>query len=155
VRQRHDRLRGRAMGPPLDHVRHQRVALALAPTRLMTAKFPYYLLADSEDGWRKEMEASGKFILRVERATSPLRRATCPTRLHRARPPPPLLPAGCRREQAGCCSTQGWGDLKRGFVYRRVPHITLKAIANNEEIGAIHAEFAPKLERPSPPSTRL
>src|SRR5207244_8169566 len=39
-----------------------RVAIALARTRLMAAKFPYYLLADSEDGWRKEMEATGKFI---------------------------------------------------------------------------------------------
>ncbi|MCI0534504.1 MAG: site-specific DNA-methyltransferase, partial [Verrucomicrobiales bacterium] len=30
-----------------------RVAIALARTRLMAAKFPYYLLADSEEGWRK------------------------------------------------------------------------------------------------------
>ncbi len=37
------------------------------------------------------------------------------------------------------------GDVKRGFVYRRVPHITLKSIANNEEIDAIHADYESKL----------
>jgi adenine-specific DNA-methyltransferase len=36
---------------------------------------------------------------------------------------------------------------QRGFVYERVPHVTLKAIANNEEIDTIHAEFAPKIEK--------
>lgn len=29
-------------------------------------------------------------------------------------------------------------DIRRGFVYRRVPHITLKSIANNPDIDAIH-----------------
>ena len=37
-----------------------RVALALARTRLMAAKFPYYLLADSPEGIRKEAEVTGK-----------------------------------------------------------------------------------------------
>ena len=37
-----------------------RVALALARTRLMAAKYPYFLLADSPEGIKKEMEASGK-----------------------------------------------------------------------------------------------
>ncbi len=37
-----------------------RVALALARTRLMSAKYPYYLLADSEEGQRKEFEVSNK-----------------------------------------------------------------------------------------------
>jgi adenine-specific DNA-methyltransferase len=37
-----------------------RVAVALARTRLMAAKFPYYLLADSHDGLRKEAEVAGK-----------------------------------------------------------------------------------------------
>ncbi|MEN3792176.1 site-specific DNA-methyltransferase [Fulvimarina sp. MAC3] len=37
-----------------------RVALALARTRLMSARYPYYLLADSEEGREKEMEVSGK-----------------------------------------------------------------------------------------------
>ena len=37
-----------------------RVALALARTRLMSARYPYYLLADSPEGRRKELEASGK-----------------------------------------------------------------------------------------------
>jgi adenine-specific DNA-methyltransferase len=37
-----------------------RVALALARTRLMAAKYPYYLLADSRDGRAKEQAVSGK-----------------------------------------------------------------------------------------------
>ena len=71
-----------------------RVALALARTRLMAAKFPYYLLADSSEGIRKEAELTG-------------------------RTPPDY-------------KTQG--DIKKGFVYKRVPHVTLKSIANNPDI---------------------
>jgi adenine-specific DNA-methyltransferase len=74
-----------------------RVALALARTRLMTAKYPYYLLADSPEGIKKEMELSGK----AELAPSAK----------------PLAP-----------------DVRRGFVYKRVPHVTLKSIANNPDI---------------------
>jgi adenine-specific DNA-methyltransferase len=37
-----------------------RVALALARTRLMSARYPYYLLSDSPDGRRKEQELSGR-----------------------------------------------------------------------------------------------
>ncbi len=37
-----------------------RVALALARTRLMSARFPYYYLADSSDGRLKEQQISGK-----------------------------------------------------------------------------------------------
>jgi len=35
-----------------------RVALALARTRLMSARYPFYLLADSEEGAKKEMEVA-------------------------------------------------------------------------------------------------
>jgi adenine-specific DNA-methyltransferase len=84
-----------------------RVAIALARTRLMAAKFPYYLLADSPEGLKKESELAGKL--------------------------PPDIKTG--------------GDIKRGFIYKRVPHVTLKAIANNEEIDSIYAEFAPKIEK--------
>ncbi len=71
-----------------------RVALALARTRLMAARYPYYLLADSAEGVEKEAEVTGK--------TAP--------------------------------SYKTEGDIKKGFVYKRVPHITLKSIANNPEI---------------------
>jgi adenine-specific DNA-methyltransferase len=37
-----------------------RVALALARTRLMAAKYPYYYLADSREGRAKEQDVSGK-----------------------------------------------------------------------------------------------
>jgi adenine-specific DNA-methyltransferase len=33
------------------------------------------------------------------------------------------------------------GDIRRGFIYERVPHVTLKSIANNEEIDAIYAKW--------------
>jgi adenine-specific DNA-methyltransferase len=37
-------------------------------------------------------------------------------------------------------------DVRKGFVYKRVPHVTLKAIANNEEIDSIHAKWQAELE---------
>jgi adenine-specific DNA-methyltransferase len=37
-----------------------RVALALARTRLMSARYPFYLLTDSPEGRRKEQDASGR-----------------------------------------------------------------------------------------------
>jgi adenine-specific DNA-methyltransferase len=71
-----------------------RVALALARQRLMGARFPYYLLADSPDGRDKESELA-------------------------ATPLPP---------------TTTTGDIRHGFVYERVQHITLRAIVNNPDI---------------------
>ena len=83
-----------------------RVALALARTRLMSVKYPYYLLADSPEGQEKEADLTKQPI------------ATTPTH----------------------------NDIKKGFVYKTVPHITLKAIANNEEIDEIHDRWQQKLE---------
>src|SRR5206468_3343500 len=37
-----------------------RVAITLARTRLMAAKYPYYLLADSPEGIKKEADLTGK-----------------------------------------------------------------------------------------------
>ena len=74
-----------------------RVALALARSRVMGARYPYYLLADSEAGRLKEAE-----LTRTIAAGSPT-----------------------------------VGDIRQGFVYERVPHITLKSIANNAEIDVI------------------
>jgi len=85
-----------------------RVAIALARTRLMAGRFPYYLLSDSPEGQVKEADATGQL------------------------PASPLLPTS--------------NDIRRGFVYKRVPHITLKSIANNEEIDAIHEKWQPQLE---------
>jgi adenine-specific DNA-methyltransferase len=92
-----------------------RVALALARTRLMAAKYPYYYLADSPEGIRKEMEASGKI------------------------PPVPPLTKGGSSDMAGNGDRGGIyakteKDIKKGFVYKRVPHVTLKSIANNPDI---------------------
>jgi adenine-specific DNA-methyltransferase len=42
-------------------------------------------------------------------------------------------------------TTKAEGDIKKGFVYRRVPHVTLKSIANNDEIDSIHARYEEKL----------
>jgi len=38
------------------------------------------------------------------------------------------------------------GDIRQGFVYERVPHITLKSIANNTEIDVIWEKFQEILE---------
>ncbi len=39
-----------------------------------------------------------------------------------------------------------YNDVRQGFVYERVPHITLRAIANNTEIDVIWEDFQKKLE---------
>ncbi|MDA8423542.1 MAG: DNA methyltransferase [Nitrospiraceae bacterium] len=85
-----------------------RVALALARTRLMAAKYPFYYLADSPDGVKKDMEVTGKIP-----------------------PSPPLAKGGA---EGGGISYKTEGDIKKGFVYKRVPHVTLKSIANNPDI---------------------
>jgi len=97
-----------------------RVALALARQRLMGARYPYYLLADSVEGRRREGELTST----------------------------PLPP------------TEVTDDIRHGFVYERVQHITLKSIANNpdikegmsrEEIDAAirrHAEFELLYDKP-------
>ena len=83
-----------------------RVALALARARIMGARYPWYLLADSREGQIEE----GKVTRSVP--------ADTPT----------------------------YGRLRQGFVYKRVPHITLKSIANNAEIDTIWQAYLDKLE---------
>ena len=83
-----------------------RVALALARARIMGARYPYYLLADSREGQRKEAE--------VERKAP----SNAPT----------------------------FNNIRQGFVYECVPHITLKSIANNAEIDVIWEKFQERLE---------
>jgi adenine-specific DNA-methyltransferase len=50
-------------------------------------------------------------------------------------------------------STPTHGSIRQGFVYDRVPHITLKSIANNAEIDVIWDRLQPASRTPSPPST--
>jgi len=101
-----------------------RVAIALARTRLMAARYPYYLLADSPEGRKKEMELGLTPALRfAQDSPSPDREL--------------------RGQERGL---GGEADIRRGFVYKRVPHITLKSIANNEEIDSIHADFQAQME---------
>jgi len=83
-----------------------RVAVALARSRLMGARYPYYLLADSKEGQAKEGEIT--------------------------RTPPK--------------STPTHGSIRQGFVYDRVPHITLKSIANNAEIDVIWDRLQPTVD---------
>ena len=83
-----------------------RVALTLARARIMGARYPHYILADSREGQVKEAELS-----------------------HRD---PSQMPT--------------YGNVRQGFVYERVPHITLRDIANNAEIDVIYDEYQKKLE---------
>ena len=78
-----------------------RVALA----RIMGARYPFYLLADSRDGQTEEAE-----VTRTAPSEQPVR-----------------------------------GNIRHGFVYERVPHITLKSIANNAEIDVIWDKWQEKL----------
>lgn len=83
-----------------------RVALALARARIMGARYPYYLLADSTEGKKKEAEVTLSI--------------------------PDTQPANHR--------------IRQGFVYERVPHITLRSIANNTEIDSIWDKWQSTLE---------
>jgi adenine-specific DNA-methyltransferase len=83
-----------------------RVALALARARIMGARYPFYLLADSRDGQIKEAE-----VTRTAPSSKPVR-----------------------------------DNIRHGFVCERVPHITLKSIANNAEIDVIWDNWQAKLE---------
>ncbi|CCK62688.1 DNA methylase N-4/N-6 [Mycobacterium canettii CIPT 140070017] len=97
-----------------------RVALTLARQRVMGAKYPWYLLADSPEGHAKEQSLTAQTLPRQEFAD----------------------------------------DIRHGFVYERVQHITLKSIANNpdikegmsrEEIDAAvkrHADFELMYDKP-------
>jgi adenine-specific DNA-methyltransferase len=100
-----------------------RVALALARTRLMAARFPYYLPADSAAGRKKLAELGGN----PSPGPSPKRGGETDTGGGSA--PPPRFGEG----DGGRGSSP---DLHRGFVYRTVPHVTLKSIANNPDITA-------------------
>lgn len=83
-----------------------RVALALARARIMGARYPFYLLADSREGQQKEAEVT----------------------------------------RSAPSSQPTYGNIAHGFVYERVPHITLKSIANNAEIDVIWEAAQEKLE---------
>jgi adenine-specific DNA-methyltransferase len=83
-----------------------RVALALARARIMGARYPFYLLADSKDGQAKEAEITHSV--------------------------PSIKPVH--------------NNIRHGFVYERVPHITLKSIANNAEIDVIWEKSQQTLE---------
>ena len=53
------------------------------------------------------------------------------------------IKACIKRNAPAAASAQ---DVRKGFIYKRVPHITLKSIANNEEIDVIHARWAEQLD---------
>jgi adenine-specific DNA-methyltransferase len=55
-----------------------------------------------------------------------------------------LKEAELSRTEPSTAST--YGNINHGFVYERVPHITLKSIANNAEIDVIWEQFQAKLE---------
>ena len=83
-----------------------RVALALARARVMGARYPFYLLADSRDGQAKAAEVT----------------------------------------RSAPSSQPTYSNIRHGFVYERVPHITLKSIANNAEIDVIWEKWQGVLE---------
>jgi adenine-specific DNA-methyltransferase len=91
-----------------------RVALALARARIMGARYPFYLLADSEEGRRKNVE------LRSSGGGDPSTFNLQPSSFQ--------------------------NNIRHGFVYERVPHITLKSIANNAEIDVIWDQWQKTLE---------
>jgi adenine-specific DNA-methyltransferase len=83
-----------------------RVALALSRARIMGARYPFYVLADSREGQLREAE-----VTRSAPSSKPVH-----------------------------------GNIRQGFVYERVAHITLKSITNNAEIDVIWEQLQATLE---------
>lgn len=83
-----------------------RVALALARARIMGARYPFYIMADSREGQLKEAEVTS-----AAPSTQPVH-----------------------------------GNIRYGFVYERVPHVTLRSIANNAEIDVIWDRWQETME---------
>ncbi len=79
-----------------------RIALNIAKTRLMTATFPFYTLYDTEEGDRAVVEKKGK-----------------PGKHDALKDRDPKQPLRGH-------------NVRYGFVYKKVPHVTLASIANNE-----------------------
>ena len=71
-----------------------RVALALTRQRLMSATYPWFLLADTPEGHKREQALTAHALPRQQFAS----------------------------------------EIREGFVYDRVQHVTLKSIANNPDI---------------------
>jgi adenine-specific DNA-methyltransferase len=117
-----------------------RVSIALARTRLMAGRYPYYLLADSYEGKKKERELNPAVMLNRSPDLERSEGEGAAKRLAGAKET--LPPSGTMRSAQGDTT----GDIKRGFVYKRVPHVTLKSIANNEEIDVIHEKYQNRLE---------
>jgi hypothetical protein len=93
-----------------------RVALALARTRLVASRYPYYYLADNCPQMT-QMSAD-------EDITNYLRQSASS--------------ADGKSSSSGSIP-----DVRKGFVYKRVPHVTLELIANNPDIkeGMTRAEI--------------
>lgn len=93
-----------------------RVSLALARARIMGARYPYYLLADTVEGQQQEhVIETGQLDKRTPDLSDFVEKPTNE-------------------------------NIRQGFIYERVPHITLKSIANNAEIDVIWEQFQGKLE---------
>jgi adenine-specific DNA-methyltransferase len=89
-----------------------RVAITLARQRIIGARYPSYLLVDSDEGRKKERELTGAM--------------------------PPDSPTA--------------NDVRKGFVCERVPHVTLKSIANNPDIkeGMTREQIEAAIQRHAP-----
>ncbi len=83
-----------------------RIALTLARSRIMGARYPYYLLSDSHDGQIKKVNIS----------------------------------------QIQSSSEKTQNNIRHGFVYQRIPRITVGAIANNSEINILWNKWQNTLE---------
>jgi adenine-specific DNA-methyltransferase len=86
-----------------------RIALNIAKTRLMTAVYPYYYLYSDVEV--ETSEKNGKIVKKIT----------------------PRAPGSqSRGDSESPRDYARTSDLRQGFVYEEVPHITLKSLANDE-----------------------
>ena len=113
-----------------------RIALALARARIMGARYPYYLLSDSPEGQIKEAELAGD----ADHGAKEIFKRSQSEELISAEEAEVLTNDGLP------VKSPTYRNIRQGFVCERVPHITLKSIANNAEIDVIWERFQETLE---------
>jgi adenine-specific DNA-methyltransferase len=123
-----------------------RVALSIARQRLLTAKFDAYRVKmagaggpdDSLESAQRPLEGAKRSLEGAQRPFDGAKRS-----LEGAQRPL----EGAQRPLGGLNAfPDGHFDPANGFIYKTVPHITLKSIAQNRSLDAIFAKHEPNLE---------
>ncbi len=119
-----------------------RIAINIAKQRLMTATFPYYKLYDNGEGKvtrDKETVTSGERLVtsKDRKVMSGEETVTSGERLVTSKERKVMSDEEKTNHSSlftnhSSLTTHHFPDIRQGFIYKTVPHITLKSLANDE-----------------------